>query len=387
MRVLIAPDKFAGTLTAPEAAAAIATGWRRTAPGDTLVARPLSDGGTGFVDVLAATLDGELRLRTVPGPDGRPTPAVWLHAGTVGYVEAAQAAGTHLLDGPAPLTAGSAGVGELLADAVDAGARRVVLGVGGTACTDGGAGLVAALADRYGLPTPAALRAGGAALRELSRDAGAAEQAAAAVDALRALLAERGVTLVAATDVDNPLTGLRGAAAVYGPQKGASPDDVQVLDAALTAWLRAAERVPADAGRMRRLVADQPGAGAGGGIGYALLLLGATRVAGIGTVAELTGLDAAVADADLVISGEGSFDFQSLRGKVVSGVAAAAGRHGLPCVVLAGAVEIGRREMASIGVSAAYGVVDMTGSVTSATERPGERLADLAARVARTWSR
>jgi glycerate 2-kinase len=182
---------------------------------------------------------------------------------------------------------------------------------------------------------------------------------------------------VAASDVDNPLLGLRGASNVFGAQKGASPGDVQRLDAALTAF----------AERTDRQLADGKGAGAAGGLGFGLALLGATRVPGIATVLDLVGFDSLVRAADVVVTGEGSFDYQSLQGKVVNGVAEAATRHARPTVVLAGRIEVGRREMAAVGVESAYSVVDLTGSVEAALDRPAERLAELAARVARTWSR
>lgn len=407
MRVVIAPDKFAGTLSAVQAAEAIAAGWHDTSPRDELVTVPLSDGGTGFVDVIHAALRDasaaeaaeagsappgnapELRIETVTGPDGSPVPAAWLLAGTTAYVESAQACGLHLVEAAArdAPTATSYGVGELIAAALDLGARRIVVGLGGTATTDGGGGMLAALADRYGVRVPDALRGGGAGLAAL----GDPDAEPVELDALRAALPgagapDGGIELVAASDVDNPLTGIRGAAAIFGPQKGASADDVQRLDAALTTWLRHAEHIPPDAGRMRKPIAERPGAGAGGGLGYALFLLGAERVPGIATVAAAVGLADHVAGADLVLTGEGGFDFQSLHGKVVSGVADIAGSHGRPCVVLAGKVEVGRREMAAMGVEAAYSVTELAGSAAAAMAHPDTHLRALAARVCRTWS-
>jgi glycerate kinase len=193
----------------------------------------------------------------------------------------------------------------------------------------------------------------------------------------------REVDLVLASDVDNPLVGLHGASAVFGPQKGASREDVLLLDQALTVWaqvlVRDLDGCPPD-------LATLPGGGAAGGLGAALLALGARREPGIELVRRLVGLDAALDRADLVVTGEGSFDFQSLRGKVVSGVAAAALERGIPCVVLAGQVHVGRREMGAAGISAAYSVADHAGSVAEALRRPAEGLAALAHRVAREWS-
>lgn len=365
VRVLIAPDKFAGTLSAVEAAEAIAAGWRRHAPGDELVTVPMSDGGPGFADILDASLPGsELRALTVTGPLGDPTPATLLLAGETAYVESAQACGLGLMppERRDPERATTYGVGELVAAAVDAGARRIVVGLGGSATNDGGAGLLAALgavAEPEG-----ALRGGGIGLARLERlDLTAARERLA------------GVELLAASDVENPLLGLRGATNVYGPQKGMAQDRLVVLDAAL-------ERL---AGAADRRLADAKGAGAAGGLGYALLLLGGRQVPGVETIAEITDLERHARETDLVLSGEGAFDFQSREGKVVSGVAAVAGRAVRPCVVLAGQVLVGAREMRSMGVEAAYSMVDVVGREAAFAE-PYDSLAALAERVARTWS-
>jgi glycerate kinase len=260
------------------------------------------------------------------------------------------------------------GVGHLLRAALDAGAERIVVGLGGSATNDGGAGLLAALgltpvgADGQQLPP------GGAALAQ--------------VDSLRGELDPRlaGVELVAAMDVDAPLLGLHGASAVFGPQKGASREDVHRLDGALARWADVLESSTGPA------VRDLAGAGAAGGLGAALLALGATREPGIGLVERLVRLERHVAKADLVVTGEGTFDFSSLHGKVVSGVAAAAAAVGLPCIVLAGQVTVGRREAAAAGIDATYAVADAVG-VEAALDRPAEELAALAERVAREWSR
>jgi glycerate kinase len=370
--VLIAPDSFTGTLSAVQAAEAIAAGWRDTAPDDELVLAPLSDGGPGFVEVLHAGLGGELVAATVCGPRGERVPAGLLRIGEVVYLESAQAAGLHLI--PAehrdPSITTTYGVGELIAAAVDAGAARIVLGLGGSGTNDGGAGALAAL----GAAPADLLRRGGAALRELD---------AAALDLAPARARLAGVDLQLATDVDSVLLGLRGASATFGPQKGADPDAVQRLDAALEHFARAAQ--PGVGLNMTGSVAIAPGAGAAGGLGFGLMLLGAGRVAGIATVAELTGLTAAVGTVDVVVTGEGSFDWQSLAGKVVAGVAALAGEHARPCLVLAGRVEVGRREFSALGVSAAYAITDEV-APADALARPAEHLRALAGRVARSWS-
>ena len=367
----MAPDGFGGTLTAVQAAEAIAAGWRTAAPRDVVELAPLSDGGTGFVDVLAAALPTASRHSlTVEDPLARPVEVSFLLDDSTAYVESAQAAGLHLLTASErnPLITTSYGVGQLLRAALDAGATRVVVGLGGSATNDGGAGMLAALGLQRLDASGNRLVPGGAALRGVAELTGELDPRLTQVQ------------LVAATDVDAPLIGLRGAAAVFGPQKGASADDVQVLDCALTRWadvLEAHLGVP---------VRDEPGAGAAGGMGGALLAVAAVREPGIAMVQRLVGLDARVARADLVVTGEGRFDVTSLRGKVVSGVAAAAGAAALPCLVLAGQVAVGQRELASAGVDAAYAVADAVG-LEASLARPAEELAALAERVAREWSR
>lgn len=375
MRILIAPDKFAGTLTAVEAAAAIAWGWRRTAPDDLLVEVPLADGGPGFVDVLHASLGGELIALPVSGPLREPVPATLLLVEGTAYVESAQACGLHHV----PLTARdprvttSYGVGELVVAAVAAGARRVVIGLGGSGTNDAGAGLLAALGatavDTDGVDVTDRLSHGGTGLRGITR-----------VDLASARAALDGVEVVVATDVDNPLLGLRGATNGFAAQKGADDAAVMELEGSLEAFAAAVGRRPDGKDPAVAL-----GAGAAGGLGYALLQVGATRVPGIATVLDAVDLPGRIAASDVVVTGEGAFDWQSLRGKVVSGVAEAALAQGRACVVLAGRVEVGKREYAALGVSAAYSVVDAAGSVDAAIADPAARLADLAERIARTW--
>lgn len=371
MRILVAPDSFGGTLSAVRAAEAMADGWRRTAPGDELVLRPMSDGGPGFVDVLASVLAGRLQPVTVTDPLGRPVPARLLRVDDTAYLESAQATGLHLL-APGerdPLAATSYGVGVLITAAVETGARRVVVGLGGSATNDAGAGMLAALGVAALDSAGAALPYGGSALLALDR-----------MDGVPRL---RGVDLVLASDVDNPLTGPTGASAVFGPQKGATARDVALLDAALTRWAQVAERdLPgAPAG-----LAELPGGGAAGGLGAALLALGGRRQPGIGLVRRAVGLDAALEAADLVITGEGSFDAQSLRGKVAVGVADAAAERDRPCLVVAGQVSVAAPDLAAIGVRAAYSVAEHAGSVAAAMADPAARLADLTARVAADWA-
>ncbi len=365
MRVLIAPDKFAGTLSAVEAAAAIAEGWRRRCPDHELELAPMADGGPGFVDVLRADLGGDLLAVTVTGPYGDPVPGSVLRIGDTAYLECAQACGLHLApeERREPERGSSRGVGELVAAAVDAGARRVVVGLGGSGTNDGGAGLLAALGARA--EPPEALDHGPEGLATLR-----------SVDLEPARERVAGVELVAASDVDNPLLGLIGATNVYGPQKGVAEDRLQAVDATLQILAEATEKK----------VARAPGAGAAGGLGFALLLLGAGRQPGVALVAEAVGLRERARRADLVITGEGAFDFSSRSGKVPAGVAAVAAEALQPCIALAGRVLIGAREMRATGIESAYAMVDLVGEEASLGD-PAGSLAALAERVAGTWGR
>jgi glycerate kinase len=371
VRVVVAPDSFGGTLSAVEAAEAIASGWRDGAPADVLVPVPLSDGGPGFVDVLHAALGGERRALAVPGPLGDPVTARYLLAGATAYVEAAQAAGLHLVD-PTPASVRRActlGTGLVLAAAAAA-ATRVVVGVGGTATTDGGAGVVHGLGFRL--------------LDAAGGEVPPTPEHLAAVTAVTPvpLTGPEGVDLVVASDVDNPLLGVHGAAAVYGPQKGADRATVLDLDDALRHWADVAESAAGRPGTRER-----PGAGAGGGLGFALLLLGASRCPGFDTVADAVRLADTVAGADLVVTGEGSFDGQSLRGKVVSGVARTAQEAGVPCIVVAGQSSVGRREAAAAGVDDVVAAADVCGSAAAALAAGAAGVARAAAAAARTWAR
>ena len=363
MRVVIAPDKFAGTLTAVEAAEAIATGWARRAPHDRLVKVPMSDGGPGFVDVLHAAIGGDLLALTTTDPYGALVPAAVLRVGETAYLESAHAVGLHLRepDRRDPEHASSAGLGTLIAAAIDAGVRRVVVGLGGSGTNDGGAGLLAALGATC---TGASLTAGPAGLAGIG-----------SLDLTQAVERVTGVDLVIATDVDSQLTGLFGATKTFGPQKGVAEDRLPVVDGWLQELAQVADRKQAAA----------KGAGAAGGIGFAMLLLGATREPGIGLVADAVGLAERLADADLVLTGEGAFDFSSRSGKVPYGVAEYAARAMLPCVSLAGRVDVGAREMRAMGIEAAYSMSELFGA-DAALAHPADTLAALAQRVARTWS-
>ncbi|MGH3498180.1 MAG: glycerate kinase family protein [Nocardioidaceae bacterium] len=366
MRVLIAPDKFAGTLTAGQAATAIATGWGRHAPGDRLTTIPMADGGPGFVDALHGALGGDLLAVTVTGPFGAPSPATILRIGDTAYLESAQACGLHLDDRRDPEHASTTGVGQLIAAALDSGATTLVVGLGGSATNDAGAGLLSAL----GATADGPLDQGAAGLAKVTRcDLRAAQRRLAGVD------------LVAATDVDSPLLGMFGATNVFGPQKGLADERKPAVDAILDGFVVAT----LGSEPSRRQPADAKGAGAAGGLGFGLFVLGGHREPGVDLVARTLGLPDAARRADLALTGEGAYDFSSRAGKVVYGVAQAAATAIRPCVVLAGRVLIGGREMRTMGVESAYSMVDLVGEEAAMSDAAGS-LEMLAERVARTWS-
>ncbi|CAM3207120.1 glycerate kinase [Streptomyces albus] len=363
-RVLIAADKFKGSLTAVEVADRVSAGIRKARPEARIEAVPVADGGDGTV--AAAVAGGFTRHEVeVTGPTGAPVTAAFaLREGTA-VVEMAEAAGLqHLPRGVfVPLTATTYGVGELLLAALDAGAHTVILGVGGSATTDGGAGMLDALGarllDRDGDTVPW----GGGGLREL-------------VTADLSGLDERlGKTeFVLASDVDNPLTGPKGAAAVYGPQKGASDADVTLLDDALT---HLAEVLGAQE------AAASPGAGAAGGIGFAALVgLRARFRPGIEIMMEELGVEAAIGRASLVITGEGSLDEQTLHGKAPAGVAAAARRAGKPVVAVCGRLAIDAARLKAAGIERAYALTDIESDVERCIAEAGPLLEALAERLA-----
>jgi glycerate kinase len=371
--VLVAPDKFKGSLTAAEVAAAVAGALEVPA-----VELPVADGGDGTVD--AAVACGFTRVtRSVTGPTGEPVEASYARRGDTAVVELAEASGLRRLPGgPEPLTATSHGTGELVADAVKQGATRVVLGLGGSACTDGGAGLVRALGARLLDAAGDDLPPGGAALRDLER-----------ID-VSGLLDLSAVEIVVASDVDNPLLGPHGAAAVYGPQKGATPDQVRVLEAALSRLAAVATRTHGLVGavehddRPRPMgVAGAPGAGAAGGVGFAALaFLHADIQPGIDYLLDLLGFNDLVRGARLVITGEGSLDEQSLRGKAPIGVAQAAAKAGVPVVAVCGRRTLSDADLQAAGITAVYALTDLEPDPARCMAEAATLLRDLTVRLA-----
>jgi glycerate kinase len=369
--VVIAPDKFKGTLSASEVAARVAAGLTSASPETVAVPIPVADGGDGTVD--AAVAAGYRRVELgVRGPVGRPVTASFGLRDGMAVIETAQACGLARMAGAAlaPLTATSRGVGELIVAAARMGAKKIVLGLGGSATTDGGAGLAQSLGARLLDAKNRELPLGGAALGDLAK---------LDLSKLRDL---SGVEFLLASDVDNPLLGPAGSAAVYGPQKGASPDDVAVLEAGLTKWADVAESA------LGRAARDLPGAGAAGGLGFAAqLFLGARMRSGIELLLEMTAFSEHLDSARLVITGEGSLDEQTLHGKAPVGVARAAAAHdpALPVIAVAGVCSLSPAQLQAAGIAAAYALTDIEPDVSKCLAGPGPLLEQLAARIAADW--
>ncbi|WP_029381221.1 glycerate kinase [Streptomyces leeuwenhoekii] len=370
--VLVAADKFKGSLTAVEVAERVTAGLRRVAPGVRVEALPVADGGDGTV-AAAVAAGFERREVRVAGPLGDEVTAAFALRGDTAVVEMAEASGLQRLPAGvlAPLTASTHGSGELLRAALDAGARTIVFGVGGSATTDGGAGMLAALGARF-------LDAGGKPVGP--GGGGLADLATADLSGLDPRLAS--VELVLASDVDNPLTGPKGAPAVYGPQKGASPDDVETLDAALTHYAKVLEDT---VGAKAAEYAASPGAGAAGGIGYGALLLGARFRPGIEVMLDVLGFAPALERAELVITGEGSLDEQTLHGKAPAGVAAAARAAGKEVVAVCGRLALPAETLGRAGIRRAYPLTEIEPDVEKCIAQAGPILERVAENIARDF--
>jgi glycerate kinase len=376
MRVLVAPDKFRGTLTARQAAEAVATGWRRTRPHDLLDLAPMADGGEGTMAALVDALHGEVIRASVTGPRGDEVEAEFGIAegaeGRLAIVEMASASGLALLSPSRrdPRLTTTRGTGELILAALDHAPSRLLVGSGGSATNDGGAGMAQALGVRLLDEQGRELGAGGAALTDLAR-----------IDATGLDRRLRSVTCLAATDVDNPLTGPSGASVVYAPQKGASAEDVVLLDRALA---HLAGTVARDLGVDLR---DEPGAGAAGGLGFGLMaFLGAHVRPGVDVVAEALGLASRVAAADLAITGEGRLDAQSLRGKAPAGVVRLGRELSVPVAIVCGEAEEGLRleGVRVVSMVERFGREAALGDARRSLERLAEELAGHADELAAT---
>jgi len=344
MKVVVAPGSYKGSLTPSQAATAMARGVLRAAPGATVTALPMADGGEGTVQALVDATGGCLRLGEVTGPLGQPVRAAFGLApdGATAYIEMAAASGLTLVPEAqrSPLTASTYGTGELIRAALDAGCRRLIVGIGGSATNDGGAGALQALGLRILDAGGSEVGAGGGELvRAVRLDAGGLDPRLARVE------------ITVACDVDNPLCGPQGAAAVFGPQKGATPEVVGRLDQALAHW---GDLLRRDLGRD---VAALPGAGAAGGLGAGLLALGARLRPGIELVMAACDLPGKLAGADLLLTGEGRIDFQTAHGKTPVGVARAARVLGVPVIAIAGGLGPGYADVYAAGIDACLSLV------------------------------
>ncbi|MBP5935882.1 glycerate kinase [Streptomyces acidiscabies] len=369
-RVLVAADKFKGSLTAVEVAERVTAGLRKAVPGVEVEALPVADGGDGTVAAALAAGFDRHDVR-VAGPLGHEITAAFALRGDTAVVEMAEASGLHRLPRGtfAPLAASTYGSGELLRAALDAGARTIVFGVGGSASTDGGAGMLSALGARFLDADGEPVAPGGGGLADLAR---------ADLTDMDARL--KTVDLILASDVDNPLTGPTGAPAVYGPQKGASPDDVTALDAALAHYAKVLETAVGPKAAEHALA---PGAGAAGGIGYGALLLGARFRPGIEIMLDVLGFAPALARADLVITGEGSLDTQTLHGKAPAGVAAAARAAGKDVIAVCGRLALTPEALAGAGIRRAYPLTEIEPDVARCIAEAGPILEKVAERIGR----
>jgi len=369
-RVLIASDKFKGSLTATEVAQALAAGMLDVLPRLQTVLLPVADGGDGTVAAALSAGYDKIIVDAV-GPTGEPMRAPYALDGDRAVVELAAVVGLSMLPGGQldPLGSSTYGLGLVIADAIRRGATTVVLGLGGSASTDGGAGMVQALGARLLDADSHDVQPGGGALVNLAQlDLGP----------LRGTLGA--VKIIVASDVDNPLLGPNGAAAVFGPQKGARPQDVQTLERGLRHW---SELVSQATGRNDT---ERPGAGAAGGAGYAALaVLDAEIRPGIELILDLIDFDAKVVGADLVVTGEGSLDEQSLAGKAPIGVARAAAKAGVPVIAVAGRLQLSQQRLQEAGISAAYPLSDLEPDPARSIANASSLLRQLGGHIAREW--
>jgi glycerate kinase len=368
-RVVIASDKFKGSLTATEVAQALAAGMLDVLPRLQTVLLPVADGGDGTV---AAALSAGYHKITVDavGPTGESVRTAYALHGDRAVVELAAVVGLSMLPGGRldPLGSSTYGLGLLIADAIRRGATTIVLGLGGSASTDGGAGMVQALGARL-LADGHDVQPGGGALVNLAQ-----------LDLAPLRGTVGGVKIIIASDVDNPLLGPNGAAAVFGPQKGAQPQDVQTLERSLRHWSELVSRATG------RNDTERPGAGAAGGAGYAALaVLDAEIRPGIELILDLIDFDAKVVGADLVVTGEGSLDEQSLAGKAPIGVARAAAKAGIPVIAVAGRLQLSQQRLQEAGISAAYPLSDLEPDPARSIATARGLLRQVGVRVARDW--
>jgi len=374
MKLVIAPDKFKGSLTAPEVAERFTSGAHRVDPSIEVVAIPVADGGEGTLDAALAA-DYERQVVSVAGPTGTVIEADFALRGDDAVVEMARASGLDQLPGGVKDARGSTslGTGQLVRAALDAGCRRIVLGVGGSASTDGGAGFLQGLGARFLAADGEELPLGGAALAQLmTADLSGLDPRLAAVE------------LVLASDVDNPLLGAQGAAAIFGPQKGASADDVEALDSALAHFVDVLAGSAHEFAVPAADAAATAGAGAAGGIGFAAIALGASRRAGVDVVLEFTDFASRLSGVDVVVTGEGSLDEQSLMGKTPIGVARAAAAAGIPVYAVAGRTTLSAADIADAGFAGAHTLSELEPDPQQSMANAGALLEDLAETLIRS---
>ncbi len=379
----MAPDKFKGSLAAPEVAAALAAGIAREVPDAEVRQVPVADGGDGTVDAFVAAGWERVRVDTV-GPTGAPHSASYAVRGNTAVVELAAAVGLVELPGGRtdPMGAGTYGLGVLIRHALDHGLREVVLGLGGSASTDGGAGMLQALGLRILDEDDTEIGVGAAALARARR-----------LDYSDLHPAVRDAVFVLAGDVDNPLLGPDGAAAVFAPQKGASPPQCAELEAILAQWAHLVDTSghpfgTRDAHQRGADLAGHPGAGAAGGTGFgAMAVLGARQRSGIEVILELIDFAGRVRDADLVVTGEGAMDEQTLRGKAPAGVAAAARAASVPVVAVAGRCALDSEQLHGAGIARCYPLIDLEPDPARSIAEAARLLEELGARIARDYLR
>ncbi|MDR2669168.1 MAG: glycerate kinase [Desulfovibrio sp.] len=371
MRIVVAPDSYKGSISAFGVAEAVKEGILRVFGQAEVVMLPVADGGEGTVEALVGATKGEFRTDTVSGPLGEPVEAVWgiLGDGRTAVIEMAAASGLPLLapERRDPLRASTYGTGQLVRRVLDAGLPRLIMGVGGSATNDGGAGFISALGARFLDAGGNLLPPGGAALARLH-----------AVDLSDLDPRLAGLEILVACDVDNPLCGPHGASAVFGPQKGATPAAAEELDAALRNYGNIV------AAAVDRQIAAAPGAGAAGGLGAGLLFFTSARLRpGVEIVLEALDFASAVSTASLVITGEGRSDFQTAFGKAPVGVAKAAARYGVPVICLSGGLGDGYRDVYAQGISAVFACPSRPMTLQECMDAGREQVSDAAERLCR----
>lgn len=373
MKIVIAPDSFKDSLSAQGVAQAIASGLRDVWPDATLVECPMADGGEGTIEAVLAACGGQWMTNQVSGPLGQRAQAQWgwLADTRTAIIEMAMASGLQMLtleQRDATITT-TFGTGQLIAAALDAGAQRIILAIGGSATNDAGTGMLSALGARFLDAQDQPLPPGGLALAKVAR-----------IDLDKLDTRLKDVQFEVAADVNNPLCGPHGASHIFGPQKGASPEQVLALDAALGHFAEQSAEV------LGKDDSDHPGSGAAGGMGFAAkAYLNASFRPGVDVVADLTGLAEALEDADLVLTGEGRFDAQTLRGKTPFGVAKIAQRKGVPVIVLAGTLGEGYADLYEHGISAAFALTSGPMTLEQACKEAATLLHDRARDLARVW--